>query len=101
MQARIVISGMQVDENFLNRAYFSLSLSNFLSFHTLKNAVLRQPCTLECSYLVCKLLMTTCCIVRLRTSLLLLIFASICPIFPLHTLNNENFRQKFLQNHAS
>ena len=52
MQARKVIHvvGMQVDNNFLYRgnenqpspAYSSLFLSNFLSFHTLKNEMFRQ-----------------------------------------------------------
>ena len=40
----------------------------------------QQPCKLEFSCLVCRL-MTTCCIVGLRTSLLLLICPFICPIF--------------------
>ena len=40
----------------------------------------QKPCKLACSYLVCRL-MTICCIVGLRTSLLLLICPFICPIF--------------------
>ena len=39
-----------------------------------------QPCKLECSYLVCRLT-ATCCIMELRTSLLLLILPCICLIF--------------------
>ena len=50
MQARILIFGMQVNDDVLYRgtenqsspAYSSLSLSNFLSFHTLKNDIFRQ-----------------------------------------------------------
>ena len=50
VQARIVIFGMQVDNDVLYRgnvnqpstAYSSLYLSNFLSFHTLNNEIFRQ-----------------------------------------------------------
>ena len=50
MQARIVIFGMQVDNDVLYRgianqpspAYSSLYLSNFLSFHTLNDEIFRQ-----------------------------------------------------------
>ena len=50
MQARVVIFGMQVDNDVLYRgianqpspAYFSLHLSNFLSFHTLNDEIFRQ-----------------------------------------------------------
>ena len=50
MQARIVIFGMQVDNDVLHRgianqpspAYSSLYLSNFLSFHTLNDEIFRQ-----------------------------------------------------------
>ena len=50
MQARILIFGMQVDNDVLYRgianqpspAYSSLYLSNFLSFHTLNNEIFRQ-----------------------------------------------------------
>ena len=50
VQARVVIFGMQVDNDVLHRgianqpspAYSSLYLSNFLSFHTLNNEILRQ-----------------------------------------------------------
>ena len=50
MQARVVIFGEQVDngvlyhgiENQSSPAYFSLYLSNFLSFHTLNDEIFRQ-----------------------------------------------------------
>ena len=50
VQARIVIFGMQVDNDVLYRgianqpstAYSSLYLSNFLSFHSLNNEIFRQ-----------------------------------------------------------
>ena len=50
VQARVVILGMQVDNNALYRgiakqpspAYSSLYLSNFLSFHTLNDEIFRQ-----------------------------------------------------------
>ena len=50
MQARIVIFGMQVDNDVLyhgianqpSHAYSSLYLSDFLSFHTLKDEIFRQ-----------------------------------------------------------
>ena len=49
MKARVVIFGMQVDNNVLYRgianqpsAYSSLYLSNFLSFHTLNDEIFRQ-----------------------------------------------------------
>ena len=50
MQARVVIFGMQVDNDVLYRGienqpspvYSSLYLSNFLSFHTLNDEIFRQ-----------------------------------------------------------
>ena len=50
MQARILIFGMQVDDDLLyggignqpSPAYSSLYLSNFLSIHTLKNDIFHQ-----------------------------------------------------------
>ena len=50
MQARVVIYGMQVDNDVLYRgianqpspAYSSLYLSNFLSIHTLNDEIFRQ-----------------------------------------------------------
>ena len=50
VQARVVIFGMQVDNEILYRgianqfspAYSSLYLSNFLSFHTLNVEIVRQ-----------------------------------------------------------
>ena len=83
MQARVVIVGMQVDNDVLYRgianqpspAYSSMYLSDFLSFHTLmkfSSKISVKLCKLEYSYLVCRLIMMYC-IVGLRTSLLLLI----------------------------
>ena len=50
VQARVVIFGMQVDNDVLYRgianqpshAYSSLYLTDFLSFHTLNNEIFRQ-----------------------------------------------------------
>ena len=50
VQTRVFIFGMQVDNDVLyhgignqsSPAYSSLYLSNFLSFHTLKNEIFRQ-----------------------------------------------------------
>ena len=50
VQARVVIFGMQVDNDVLycgnanqpSSAYSSLYLSNFLSFHTLNDEIFRQ-----------------------------------------------------------
>ena len=50
MQARVVIFGMQVDNDVLyhgianqpSPAYSSLYLSNFLSFHTMNDEIFRQ-----------------------------------------------------------
>ena len=50
MHARVVIFGMQVENNVLYRgianqpspAFSSLYLSNFLSFHTLNDEIFRQ-----------------------------------------------------------
>ena len=48
MQARMLIFGMQVDDDLYRgienqpSAYFSLYLTNFLSFHTLNNEIFRQ-----------------------------------------------------------
>ena len=50
VQARVVIFGMQADNDVLYRgianqpspAYYSLFLSNFLSFHTLNDEIFRQ-----------------------------------------------------------
>ena len=71
MQAIEIIFGMQVDDDVLYceignqpSAYSSLYLSSFLSFHTLKNEFFVEPCKLEKSYLVFRLMMM-CCIVGL------------------------------------
>ena len=50
-----------------------------------------KPCKLEYSYFVCRLIMMYC-IMGLRTSLCLLILS----FLSFHTLNDENFRQRFL-----
>ena len=50
VQARVVIFGMQIDNHLLyhwianqpSPAYFSLYLSNFLSFHILNDGIFRQ-----------------------------------------------------------
>ena len=50
VQARVVIFGMQADNDVLYRgianqpspAYYSLFLSNFLSYHTLNDEIFRQ-----------------------------------------------------------
>ena len=58
-------------------------LFSFLSYFeewNFSSKISQQPFKLECSYLVCRL-MTTCCIVGLRTSLLLPILPCICPLF--------------------
>ena len=71
MQARVVVFGMQVDNNLLYRgianqpspAYSSLYLSDFLSFHTLmkfSSLISLKLCKLEYSYLVCRLIMMYC-----------------------------------------
>ena len=90
-QGRMLIFGMHVDDDLLycgienqsSPAYSSLYLCNFLSFRTLmkfSSKISQEPCKVESSSLVCRLLMT-CCIVGLKTSLLLLILPCICPIF--------------------
>ena len=73
VKARVIIFGMQVDNDVWYRgianqcspAYSSLHLSNFLSFHTLNDEIFRQKkkkkkkkktpklCKLEYSFLVC------------------------------------------------
>ena len=97
VQVRVFMFGLQVDNDVLycgianqpSHAYFSLYLSNFLSFHTLNNEIFRQIsvklCRLEYSCLVCRLIMMYC-IMGLQSSLLLLILLCICPIFFLSIL---------------
>ena len=92
MQARVIIFGMQVDNDVLYRgianrpspSYSFLYLSDFLSFHTLNDEFFRQRFRLtvqtRVSYLVCRWIMMNC-IVRLRTSLLMLILLCISPVF--------------------
>ena len=83
VQARVVILGMQIDNDVLyggianqpSPAYSSLYLSDFFSFHTLmkfSSKISVKLCKLAYSYLVCRLIMMYCT-VGLQTSLLLLI----------------------------
>ena len=58
---------------------------SFRNSVTFSSKISPQPCKLEESYLVYRLMMT-CCIVGLQTSLLLLILPCICPIFFLSIL---------------
>ena len=85
------IFGMQVDDNFLYRGFENQPSPLIYPFNcpiffasilwwNISSKISQQPCKLECSYLVCRLMMTYC-ILGLRTSLLLLIFTGICPIF--------------------
>ena len=66
------------------RPSFSNSVTLF------RQRFLQQPCKLEESYLVYRLIMT-CCIEGLQTSLLLLILSCICPIFFLSIFRMVNF----------
>ena len=95
VQARVVIFGMQVDNDVLCRgivnqpslSFSSLYLSNFLSFHTLmkfSSLISLKLCKLEYSYLVCRLIMMYCT-VGLQTTLLLLILPCIYLFFFLST----------------
>ena len=142
IQARVLIFGSQVHDALLYR--------------WIENQSFQEPFKLECSFLVCRLMMT-CYIVGLRTNCLLLNLPYICPSFfpsilwrmkffvkdfsrtmqarivifgsqvydallycgienhsssaysslylsnflSFHTLRNEIFRQRFLNNHAS
>ena len=84
-QARMLILGLQVDEDLLYRgienqpspAYSFLFLSSFLSFNN-EMFVKDFPTTMQARMLM---FMTTCFIVGLRTSLLLLSLLCICPFF--------------------
>ena len=95
VQARVVIFGMQVDNDVLyhgianqpSPAYSSLYLSDFLSFHTLmkfSSLISVKLCKLEYSYLVCRLIMMYCTM-GLQTNLLLLILPCIYLFFFLST----------------
>ena len=96
VQARVVIFGMQVDNDVLYRgianqpspAYSSLYMSNFLSFHTLNDEIfVKDFCeTVQAREVifVCRLIMMYCT-VKLRTSLLLLILPCIYLFFFLST----------------
>ena len=70
VQATVVLFGEQVDNDVLypgianqpSPAYYSLYLSNILSFHTLNDEIFRSVklCKLEYSYLVYRLIMMYC-----------------------------------------
>ena len=91
MQARMLIFSMQVDDDLLyhdienqpSSANSFLYLSNFLFFHTLKNEIFVKDfsTTMQARMFIFDIqVVDTCCIVGLRTNLLL-IFICICPIF--------------------
>ena len=99
MQVRVVIFGMQVDNdvsypgiaNQPSPVYSSLYLSNFLSFHTLNDEFLVKDFYF-CETVQARVVIigeqgdNDVFIVGLRTSLLLLILPCICPIFFLSIL---------------
>ena len=70
VQARVVIFGMLVDNDVLyhgnvnqpSHSFFSLDLSDFVSFHTFNNEVfcVKDFCETLQSYLVCRLIMMNC-----------------------------------------
>ena len=107
VQARIVIFGEQVDNDLLYRgiakqpspAYSSLYLSNFLSFHTLMKFFVKDFCeTVQARVVILGMQVDNNVLYRgianqpsaAYSSLYLSSFLS-C-----HTLNDENFRQRFL-----
>ena len=111
MQARMLIFGMQVDNDLLYRgivkqpspAYSSLSLSNFLSFHTLMKSFVKDfSTTMQGRMFIFGMQVDGDLLYRgienqpspAYSSLNLSNFLS------LHTLKNDIFRQRFL-NHAS
>ena len=93
MQGRMLIFGMQVDDDLCvswdwDPVFSCLFSPVFVQFSFLpyfdewhfSSKISQEPRKLEGSYMVCMFMMT-CCIVGLRTSLLLLILPYICPIF--------------------
>ena len=112
MQARMIIFGMQVDDDLLyhgienqpSPAYSSLYLSNFLSFHTLMKIFVKDfSTTMQGRMLIFGMQVDDDLLYHgienqsspAYSSLYLSNFLSI------HTLNNDIFRQRFLKNHAS
>ena len=76
LQARVVISGMQVDDDVLYcgvanqlSAYSFLYLSDFHSFHTLNNDLFCQRCLWNHAHLICRLLMMYCIVGCIETNL--------------------------------
>ena len=108
MQARVVIFGMQVDNDVLyygimnqpSHAYSYLYLSDFLSFITLNNEVFRQN--------FCETMQTTVIIfgMQVNNDVLYRLIANqpsdaysslyLSDFLSFHTLNDEIFRQRFL-----
>ena len=91
MQARMLIFGMQVDDDLYRGIrnqpspdYSSCICPVFFASILLRmkfsSKISQEPFKLECSYLLARLIMT-CYIVGLRTSHLLLNLHYICPIF--------------------
>ena len=80
VQARVVIFGMQVDNDVLNREIANQPSPAYSSLPKISVKL----CKLEYSYLVCRLIMMYCT-VGLRTSLLLLILTCIYLFFFLST----------------
>ena len=113
LQARMVIFGMHIGDDFLycvveNQAspsYSSLYLSNFLSFHTLKNAFFAKnfSTTIQARMVIFGMNVDDnllFCEIEYQpspaySSLYLSNFLSF------HTLKNEIFHQRFLHNYAS
>ena len=107
MQARIVIFGMQIDNNVLycgianqpSHAYSSLYLSNFLPFHTLNDIIFVRDC--------CKIVQARIDIFDMQVDNDVLyrgianqpyhayFFLHLFDFLSFHTLNNEIFRQRF------
>ena len=112
MQARMLIFDMQVDDDLLypgienqpSPAYLSIYLSNFLSFHTLMNFFVKGfSTTMQGRMLIFSMQVDDDLFYRriknqsspAYYSLYLSNFLSF------HTLKNDIFRQRFLNNHAS
>ena len=108
VQARVFICGMQVDNDVLYRgianqpspAYFSLYLSNFLSFHTLNDEIFVKDFreTVQARVFICGMQVDNDVLYRgianqpspAYSSLYLSDFLSF------HALNDEIFSQRFL-----
>ena len=112
MQARMLIFGMQVDDDLLYRgfenqpspAYSSLYLSNFLCFHTLMKYFVKDfSTTMQARMLIFGVQVDDDLLyfgIENQSSAAYLYRYS--PNFlSFHTLKNDIFRQIFLMNHAS